>query len=129
MKKDIYHYYFEYDKGLIEVVKEQYTDEDPSQFKFAEYKYGKGNFIIVYTRAENNHGKVYAKSDVGTVLGGKFILLYERDDEKARQIMLNYLETDIFKQYEKLTRYIDKYDQFSQLEISEGIYDKTMEGR
>lgn len=129
MKKDIYHYYFEYDKGLIEVVKEQYTEEDPSPFKFAENKYGKGNYIIVYTRAENGHGKVYAKSDVGTVLGGKFILLYERDDEKARKIMLDYLETDIFKQYEKLTRYIDKYDQFSQLEISEGIYDKTMEGR
>lgn len=119
MKKDIYHYYFNYDKGLIEVVKEQYTDEDPSLFTFAEYKYGKGNYIIVYTRAENGHSKVYAKSDVGTVIDGKFILLYERDDEKARQIFLDYLFKDITKQSNRLSRFIDKYNMFATLEMTE----------
>lgn len=123
MKKDIYHYYFDYDKNIIEVVKEKYDETDDGVYPLGAMKYGAGNFINVYTKCEHGHSKVYPKSAIGTVIGGKFVLLLERDDEKARQIFLDYLDQDIKKQYERLSRFIAKYDRFSILEIMEGIYE------
>lgn len=127
MKKDIYHYYFDFDKHISEVVKEQYEEEieNSDMFDFGKYKYGDGNYIRLYTKGER-HCKVIPKDSIGTVINGKYILLYERDDEKARQLFLDYLYTDILKQYERLSRFIEKYDFFGSQPILEGIYDKEV---
>lgn len=119
--KDIYHYYFDFDKQTIEVVKEQYEDkiEDNGVFNYGQFMYGAGNYIRLYTRGEK-HCKVIPKSSIGTVINGKYVLLYERDDEKARKIFLDYLYNEINKQYTKLTRYIEKYDSFGSLPITGG---------
>lgn len=123
MRKDIYHYYFEFDKGLIEVVKEQYEDGvEPKNgvFNPDAAKYGPNGYIRLFTRGENNHCKVIDKRDIGVAINGKYVLLYERDDEKARQIFLDYLDQDIKKQHKRLSRFIEKYDMFSTLEMTGG---------
>lgn len=115
----IYHYLFDFDKQIITCVEGTYTTTYPKNtpYPYGEKRYGKGKYVLVHSR---NCNKCVPISEIGVVRNGKYILMFERDDEKARKIFLDYLYNDINKQYERLSRFIEKYDFFGSAPITGG---------
>lgn len=113
MRKTIYHYYFNFYDSKKEpemfVKKEEYEKCASSNKDNQAY--------FLYSRERRI---IYEKDNINTVVLGKYILLTERNDEKALKMFKDYLNNKIKEKEQE----IERYNNISSLVDSLELYEK-----
>ena len=112
MRNTIYHYYFNFYDSKKEP--EMFVKKEEYEKCASNNKDNQAYFL--YSRER----RIIYEKDINTVVLGKYILLTERDDEKALKMFKDYLNNKIKEKEQE----IERYNNISSLVDSLELYEK-----
>lgn len=90
--RKIYHYYFDFNKKTFRVEQESYE-------KYTKFSDG---HPTIYISTKCGDHLIFDLQNVYKVINGRYIIMPQRDDELAKKLIKDYLDSEINKCKDKL---------------------------